>query len=183
MFSSLKLLYIADDIISPDEFPRIVSPSRACHGLSYMPDKDILSLFSGFRGGERIRREVGVTQNGISSNLRARVQSDLMSGVVVAVETRPGVLATMGPFYADNNESDYELIKNALPDSLQKPWGVALPFTLKEWSSLALPDAAGIPHTLAGGAGTLLDKHGIDQTITLIEDQKDEDVATIRGRI
>lgn len=45
MFSSLKLLYIADDIISPDEFPRIVSPSRACHGLSYMPDKDILSLF------------------------------------------------------------------------------------------------------------------------------------------
>lgn len=80
-----------------------------------------------------------------------------------------------------NNESDYELIKNALPDSLQKPWGVALPFTLKEWSSLALPDAAGIPHTLAGGAGTLLDKHGIDQTITLIEDQKDEDVATIRG--
>lgn len=82
-----------------------------------------------------------------------------------------------------NNESDYELIKNALPNSLQKPWGVALPFTLKEWSSLAVPDAAGIPHTLAGGTGTLLDKHGIDQTIKLIEDQKDEDVATIRGRI
>lgn len=101
MFSSLKLLYIADDVISPDEFPRIVSPSSACHGLSYMPDNDILSLFSGFRGGERIRREVGVTQNGISSNLRARVQSDLMRGVVVAVDTRPGVLATMGPFYAD----------------------------------------------------------------------------------
>lgn len=58
-----------------------------------------------------------------------------------------------------------------------------LPFTLKEWSSLALPDAAGIPHTLGGGTGTLLDKHGIDQTIKLIEDQKDEDVATIRGRI
>ena len=103
-----------------------------------------------------------------------------MSGVVVAVETRPGVLATMGPFYADNNESDYELIKMPCP-ILCKTLGVALPFTLKEWSSLALPDAAGIPHTLAGGAGTLLDKHGIDQTITLIEDQKDEDVATIRG--
>ena len=82
-----------------------------------------------------------------------------------------------------NNESDYELLRNALPDSLQKPWGVALPFTLKEWSSLVVPDAVGIPHTLAGGTGTLLDKHGIDQTITLIEDQKDEDVATIRGRI
>ncbi len=498
MFSSLKLLYIADDVISPDEFPRIVSPSSACHGLSYMPDNDILSLFSGFRGGERIRREVGVTQNGISSNLRARVQSDLMRGVVVAVDTRPGVLATMGPFYADidgylipqgrqepnypvdkivkryeevvksyggrrarpsvfpaqvtrakpaigsdtpaqggrvsqqvvsgpltkaqrwqerkyligrgqrsiypdariaserlaennvavekaklaenvykttnpfkdtpgvpegwkdisnddaalnrmglsrnmlfdrdespdflarvyqpdsgifgkdmnptvvfrgsrapeftggigsatqkalkgdlsgiknvndwlnngaqgmgvnseyykkavdigsvirgnvdisghslgggmasaasmtsgkaawtfnaaglnkgtvekyggeiigsaksiqayrvegellttlqevNNESDYELIKNSLPDSLQKPWGVALPFTMKEWSSLAVPSAVGMPHTLSGGTGTLLDKHGIDQTIKLIEDQKDEDIATIRGRI
>ncbi|ASL88566.1 hypothetical protein BVG97_13560 [Serratia marcescens] len=88
MFSSLKLLYIADDIISPDEFPRIVSPSSACHGLSYIPDNDILSLFSGFRGGERIRREVGVTQNGISSNLRARVQSDLMSGVVTTIRGR-----------------------------------------------------------------------------------------------
>ncbi|HGE8457697.1 TPA: phospholipase [Serratia marcescens] len=499
MFSSLKLLYIADDIISPDEFPRIVSPSSACHKLSYMPDSDILSLFSGFRGGERIRREIGVTQNGISSNLRARVQSDLMRGAIVAVETRPGVLATMGPFYADidgylipqgrqepnypidrivrryedvvksyggrrarpsvfpaqvtraksaigpdtpaqggrvsqqvvsgpltkaqrwqerkyligrgqrsiypdariaserlaennvavekaklaeniykttnplkdtpgvpegwtdisndesalnklglrssmlydknlspdflarvyqpdsgifgkdmnptvvfrgsrapefpegigsaakkallkgdlsgiknandwinngsqaigrgseyykraveiggvirgnvdisghslgggmasaasmtsgkaawtfnaaglnngtvekyggeiigsakniqayrvegellttlqevNNESDYELIKNSLPDSLQKPWGVALPFTMKEWSSLAVPGAVGTPHTLTGGTGTLLDKHGIDQTIKLIEDQKDDDIATIRGRL
>lgn len=48
MFSRLKLLYIADDIISPDEFPRIVSPSSACHGLSYMPDNDILSLFFWF---------------------------------------------------------------------------------------------------------------------------------------
>lgn len=48
MFSSLKLLYIADDIISPDEFPRIVSPTSACHRLSYMPDNDILSLFFWF---------------------------------------------------------------------------------------------------------------------------------------
>ncbi|ELQ9310795.1 phospholipase [Serratia marcescens] len=101
MFSSLKLLYITGDIILPDEFPRIISPSRACHELSFMPDSDILSLFSGFHGGERIRREVGITQNGISSNLRGKVQSELMRGTVVAVETRPGVLATMGPFYAD----------------------------------------------------------------------------------
>lgn len=33
MLSRLKLLYIADDLLSPDEFPRIVSPSRACHEL------------------------------------------------------------------------------------------------------------------------------------------------------
>ena len=44
-----------------------------------------------------------------------------------------------------NNESDYELIKMPCP-MLCKTRGVALPFTLKEWSSLALPDAAGIPH-------------------------------------
>lgn len=101
MFSSLKLLYITGDIILPDEFPRIISPSRACHELSFLPDSDILSLFSGFHGGERIRREVGITQNGISSNLRGKVQSELMRGTIVAVETRPGVLATMGPFYVD----------------------------------------------------------------------------------
>lgn len=500
MFSSLKLLYITDDLISPDEFPRIISPASACHKLSYMPESDILSLFTGFKGGERIRREIGFTHEGMSSNLRGKVQSALLIGDIVAIETRPGVLATIGPFYADtegylrpqgrqepnyrvdeiirryeevvksyggrrarpsvfpaqvarqkpaleadeltkggrvsqeaaagsmtkaerwqerkyligrgqrsiypdariaserlaennvavekaklaenvykttnplrdtpgvpegwkdisnddnalskiglkrkmlfdseeapdflarvyqpdssvfgddmnptvvfrgsrapefpegtgiatrkalggdlsgvknvndwinngaqasginseyykraidigakiskypnidisghslgggmasatsmasgkpawtfnaaglnsgtvekygseilgttsniqayrvegellttlqevNNESDYELIKNFLPESLQKPWGVALPFTLKEWLSLAVPKAAGIPHTLPGGTGTLLDKHGIDQTIKLIEDQKDDDVATIRGRI
>lgn len=71
MFSSLKLLYIADDIISPDE----------CH-RTLTTDQEV------------------------------------------------------------SNKSNYELIKN-----------------------------------------TLLDKHGIDQTIKLIEYQKDEDVATIRERI
>lgn len=498
MLSRLKLLYVADDLLSPDEFPRIVSPSIACHELSFVPDKDILTLFSGFHGGDRIRLEAGVTHKGISTDLRGKVQSALRRGEIVAVDTRPGVLATMGPFYADtegylrpqgllepnypvdriirryeemvkswggrrarpsvfpaqvtkakqsvkphessqargttqqktdglltkaerwqerkfligkgqrsiypdariaserlaennvavekaklagnvykttnplrdtlgvpegwkdisndegalnkiglsrdmlfdnnkspdflarvyqpdssifgndmnptvvfrgsrapeltsgigdtakkilldgdlsgiknindwtnnaaqgigrdsdyykkaveignslrgdvdisghslgggmasaaamssghpawtfnaaglnsgtvqkyggkiigsagsiqsyrvdgelltslqevHNEKDYELIKSALPESLQKPWGVALPFTLKEWGSLAAPDAVGTQHTLFGGTGTLLDKHGIDQTIKLIEDQKDDDIATIRSR-
>jgi len=102
MFHSLKLLYIDRDLISPDEFPRILDPVRVSHDIAYMPEKDILSLFTGFNGGERIRHECGVTHNGISSNLRSKVQSDLRSGNIVAVETRPGVLATMGPFYADN---------------------------------------------------------------------------------
>lgn len=31
MLSRLKLLYIDADLLSPDEFPRIVSPSSACH--------------------------------------------------------------------------------------------------------------------------------------------------------
>lgn len=35
MLSRLKLLYIDADLLSPDEFPRIVSPSSACHELSY----------------------------------------------------------------------------------------------------------------------------------------------------
>lgn len=82
-----------------------------------------------------------------------------------------------------HNEEDYDLIKNALPQSLQQPWGAALPFTLKEWGSLAAPDAVGAQHILSGGTGSLLDKHGIDQTIKLIEDEKDNDIATIRSRI
>lgn len=82
-----------------------------------------------------------------------------------------------------HNEEDYDLIKNSLPESLQKPWGAALPFTLKEWGSLAAPDAVGTQHILSGGTGSLLDKHGIDQTIKLIEDEKDNDIAIIRSRI
>ncbi|WP_286172132.1 MULTISPECIES: hypothetical protein [Enterobacteriaceae] len=53
----------------------------------------------------------------------------------MAVDTRPGVLATIGPFYADTE------------------------------------------------GHSLLDKHGIDQTIKLIEDEKDNDIAIIRSRI
>lgn len=101
MLSRLKLLYIDADLLSPDEFPRIVSPSNASHELSYVPEKDILSLFSGFHGGERIRHEANVTHKGINSDLRGKVQTGLRRGEIVAVDTRPGVLATIGPFYAD----------------------------------------------------------------------------------
>jgi hypothetical protein len=41
----------------------------------------------------------------------------------------------------------------------------------------------GVKHTLPGGAGSLLDKHGIDQAIQCIENEKDDDIATIKGRI
>ncbi|AUX71152.1 hypothetical protein EPYR_03823 [Erwinia pyrifoliae DSM 12163] len=53
----------------------------------------------------------------------------------------------------------------------------------KEGLSSVIPDAVGMKHTLPGGKGSLLDRHGIDQAIDCIEDQKDEDIATIRGRI
>jgi len=82
-----------------------------------------------------------------------------------------------------NNEKDYEMVKNMLPEFLQNKIGTALPFTLKEWGSQVASKAIGVPHTLLGGTGSLLDKHGINQTISLIENEKDDDVATIRSRI
>jgi len=48
--------------------------------------------------------------------------------------------------------------------------------------SLIAPDAPGIKHTLPGGTGSLLDMHGIDQAIRIIEEQKDDDIATLRSR-
>ncbi|HID9455092.1 phospholipase [Serratia marcescens] len=53
----------------------------------------------------------------------------------------------------------------------------------KERLSMLAPDAVGVKHTLAGGTGSLLDKHGIDQAIQCIENEKDDDIATIKGRI
>lgn len=53
----------------------------------------------------------------------------------------------------------------------------------KEALSWGAPDAAGIKRTLPGGTGSLLDKHGIDQAIRCIEEQKDDDIAVIRSRI
>ena len=54
---------------------------------------------------------------------------------------------------------------------------------VKEGISSLAPDALGIKHTIPGGTGSLLDKHGIDQTIRVIEKQKDDDIATIRSRL
>lgn len=54
---------------------------------------------------------------------------------------------------------------------------------LKEEISALSPNAAGIPHDLSGGAGGALDRHGIDQAIHCIEQQKDEDISIIRSRL
>lgn len=53
----------------------------------------------------------------------------------------------------------------------------------KEELSMLAPNAVGVKRTLSGGTGSLLDKHGIDQAINCIEFEKDDDIATIRGRI
>lgn len=42
----------------------------------------------------------------------------------------------------------------------------------KERLSMLAPDAVGVKHTLSGGTGSLLDKHGIDQAIQCIENEK-----------
>jgi len=68
--SSLKLLYVAVDLLPPDDFPRIVSPSLACQQMASVPDKNILELFTGFQGGQRIHHEAGVTHKGINADLR-----------------------------------------------------------------------------------------------------------------
>lgn len=54
---------------------------------------------------------------------------------------------------------------------------------VKETISALSPDAIGTKHTLPGGTGSLVDKHGFDQAIRCIEAQKDEDIAIIRNRI
>ncbi|EKS6740299.1 phospholipase [Enterobacter ludwigii] len=54
---------------------------------------------------------------------------------------------------------------------------------LKEEISALSPNAAGIPHDLAGGTGSALDRHGINQAIDCIEQQKDEDISIIGSRL
>ncbi|CAH5316789.1 hypothetical protein AI2866V1_2519, partial [Enterobacter cloacae] len=54
---------------------------------------------------------------------------------------------------------------------------------LKEEISALSPNAAGIPHDLPGGTGSALDRHGINQAIDCIEQQKDEDISIIGSRL
>ena len=51
----------------------------------------------------------------------------------------------------------------------------------KKKISAIMPNAAGIVHNLPGGTGNPLDRHGIGQVIDCIEQQKDEDISTIRN--
>lgn len=101
MNASLKLLHIFGDRLPPDEFPRIVRPSIAINIVSSLPDRNILSLFSGFNGGGINRYETGINRNQTGLNLQWFVQRGLRQGAIVAVETNPSQLATMGPFYVN----------------------------------------------------------------------------------
>ncbi|NUL35423.1 DUF2974 domain-containing protein [Kosakonia sacchari] len=56
-------------------------------------------------------------------------------------------------------------------------------FALKAGASNMLPNAIGKPTELAGGTGSMLDKHGMVQVIDCIEVQKDEDIRIIKSRV
>ncbi|WP_261435761.1 phospholipase [Serratia ficaria] len=56
-------------------------------------------------------------------------------------------------------------------------------FAAKEELSSRLPDSVGIKHTLEGGIGSANDRHAIQQAIDCIEQEKDDDIATISYRM
>ncbi|ELY6276240.1 phospholipase [Cronobacter muytjensii] len=68
-------------------------------------------------------------------------------------------------------------------EDLKTMKGLPGPTLLKEGVSALSPNAAGIPHDLPGGTGSALERHGIGQAINCIEQQKDEDIAIIGGRL
>lgn len=56
-------------------------------------------------------------------------------------------------------------------------------FAAKVGVSNMLPNAIGKTVGLAGGAGSMMDKHGMTQVIDCIEAQKDEDIGIIKSRV
>lgn len=101
MHVDLKLIYVFDDNLYPDDFPRIVSHQIAISRLSTLSERELILLFYGFSGRDKIMLNAGVSHKGTGSNLRGKVFGALERGEIVAVETFPGQLATIGPFYAD----------------------------------------------------------------------------------
>lgn len=102
MSANLKLIYVFEDNLYPDDFPRIVSSNIAKSRMSTLSEREILLLFYGFTGRDKITLEAGVTHKGTGSDLRGKVISGLERGTIVAVDTFPNQLATIGPFYADD---------------------------------------------------------------------------------
>ena len=102
MSANLKLIYVFEDNLYPDDFPRIVSSNIAKSRMSTLSEREILLLFYGFTGRDKITLEAGVTHKGTGSDLRGKVINGLERGTIVAVDTFPNQLATIGPFYADD---------------------------------------------------------------------------------
>ena len=102
MSANLKLIYVFDDNLYPDDFPRIVSNNIVAGRISNIPDRELLLLFYGFTGRDKILLNAGMSPyQGTGSSLRGKIISGLERGEIVAIDTFPNQLATIGPFYAD----------------------------------------------------------------------------------
>ena len=102
MSVNLKLIYVFDDNLYPDDFPRIVSNNIAASRFSNIPERELLLLFYGFTGRDKILLNAGMSPyQGSGSGLREKIISGLERGEIVAIDTFPNQLATIGPFYAD----------------------------------------------------------------------------------
>ncbi|WP_172731598.1 phospholipase [Pluralibacter gergoviae] len=102
MSANLKLIYVFDDDLYPDDFPRIVSNNIVVGRISNIPDRELLQLFYGFTGRDKIMLNAGMSPyQGTGSSLRGKIISGLERGEIVAIDTFPNQLATIGPFYVD----------------------------------------------------------------------------------
>ena len=84
--------------------------------------------------------------------------------------------------YRVNGEVLTKLQEVSVTDLIDANFDLSL-FAAKVGVSNMLPDATGKTVGLAGGTGSMMDKHGMTQVIDCIEAQKDEDIGIIKSRV
>ncbi|MEJ8326005.1 phospholipase [Kosakonia sacchari] len=84
--------------------------------------------------------------------------------------------------YRVNGEMLTKIQEASIEDLADANFDTSL-FALKAGVSNMFPNAIGKPTGLAGGTGSMLDKHGMVQVIDCIEAQKDEDIGIIKSRV
>jgi hypothetical protein len=84
--------------------------------------------------------------------------------------------------YRVNGEILTKLQEVSVTDLIDANFDLSL-FAAKVGVSNMLPNAIGKTVGLAGGTGSMMDKHGMTQVIDCIEAQKDEDIGIIKSRV
>ena len=84
--------------------------------------------------------------------------------------------------YRVNGEVLTKLQEVSVTDLIDANFDLSL-FAAKVGVSNMLPNAIGKTVGLAGGTGSMMDKHGMTQVIDCIEAQKDEDIGIIKSRV
>lgn len=84
--------------------------------------------------------------------------------------------------YRVNGEVLTKLQEVSITDLTDANFDMSL-FAAKVGVSNMLPNAPGKTAGLAGGTGSMMDKHGMTQVIDCIEAQKDEDIGIIKSRV